>query len=206
MDIIWHGHACFTLKGDRATVVTDAYNGLGTTLPKLKADILSLGDELGIKNGEVAPVDGDPKVLDWPGEFEVAGVSIESFPTDTNEGLIFMFYIDGIRVCHLSSLAHEISDELVERIGDIDVLLLPVGGGDVLDGKAAQKVLEALEPRVVIPMYHAAADSKLNIDLPTEFLKAMGKTELDPVDKYVAKGRSALPEETMEVVLLNPIC
>ncbi len=116
MDIIWHGHSCFTLKGKNATIVTDPYEGLGTKLPKLKADIMTLSDELAEQKGSVADVDGEAKLLDWPGEFEVSGVSIEAFSAERfNKGEevngkgnvnIFVFVIDEVKICHLSGLAH----------------------------------------------------------------------------------------------------
>lgn len=215
MDIIWHGHSCFTIKGKKTTIVTDPYEGLGVQLPKLKADVITLGDELAETKASVAEVEGNPTVLDWPGEFEVSGVSVEAFSADRfarngDKGdhgnvNIFVFLVDGIKVCHLSGLCHELSDELVDRIGDIEVLLLPVGGGDVLDGKTAQKLVEDIEPRVVIPMYFTTDKSEMNIKGPEEFLKIIGKTELQPVAKYSIDSKSGLLEGTMEFVLLETV-
>jgi len=212
MDITWHGHSCFTIKGEDATLVTDPYDELGNSLPKLQADIVTLGDELAASTGKIREIE-DAKVLDWPGEFEVSNIAIESFSAErfAKEGSlegenvnIFVFVVDGIKICHLSGLAHELSDELLNHIGDIDILLIPIGGGDVLDGKTAQKVVEAIEPRIVIPMYYSATDSKLKIDGPAEFLKAIGKTGLEAEGKLSVKERSALPDGAMEFVLLAP--
>ncbi len=213
MDITWHGHSGFTIKGQDATVVTDPYDGLGSNLPKLKADILALGDVLAQSKGTLAKVEGEPKTLDWPGEFEVSGVSIEAFSAQrfaTDEGVkgedvnLFVFVVDGIKICYLSGLSHDLSDELIDRIGDVDVLLLPVGGGDVLEGKVAHKLMEAIEPRIVIPMYYAATKTNLTLGDASEFLKAVGKTELQAEEKFSIKGRSSLPEGVMEFVLLEP--
>lgn len=198
MDIIWHGHACFTIKGKDATLVTDPFE-LGSKLPKLKADVVSLSGE-----GKIPEIEGTAKVLDWPGEFEVSDVAIVSLAPNGEESIIFTFALDGIRICHLGFLSHELSDEVLDRIGDVDVLLLPVGGGPVLDGKMAQKVMEAIEPRVVIPMLFGATESELKLTGPEEFLKAIGKTELEPREKYSLNGRSSLPEGNMEFVVLTP--
>ena len=199
MDITWHGHSCFTIKGKDATIVTDPFEGLGVKLPKLKADIVSLSGE-----GEIGEVDGNPKVLDWPGEFEVSNVAIESIcPLGENLN-IFIFALDGIKICHLSYLSHELSEELVNQIGEVDILMVPVGGSEVLDGKTAQKVVEAIEPRVVIPMLYAGTETKLNIGGIADFLKAMGKTATEPMEKYTLSSRSSLPEDRMDFVLLEP--
>ncbi|QQR54708.1 MBL fold metallo-hydrolase [Candidatus Peregrinibacteria bacterium] len=198
MDIIWHGHSCFSLKGKDATIVTDPFK-LGAELPKLKADIVTLSGE-----GKTEEVEGDPKILDWPGEFEVSDVAIVSLAPNGGESNIFTFALDGIRICHLGYLSHEISDEVIDQIGDVDVLLLPVGGEIVLDGKLAQKVMEAIEPRVVIPMLYSASASDLKLSGAEEFLKAVGKTELEARDKYTIGARSALPDGNMEFILLTP--
>lgn len=211
MDITWHGHSCFTIRGKEATIVTDPFVGLGTPLPKLKADVVTLSGE-----GEIAEFEGlteagkspeagkGPKILDWPGEFEISNVSIEAFPPNGEPMNFFIFVLDGIKICHLAYLSHELSDEVLDHIGDVDVLMVPVGGSEVLDGKTAQKVVEAIEPRVVIPMLYAATDTKLKIGGAEEFLKAMGKTEREPVEKFSISSRSSLPEESMEFVLLAP--
>lgn len=199
MDITWHGHSCFTIKGKDATVVTDPFEGLGVKLPKLKADIVSVSGE-----GEIAEVDGNPKVLNWPGEFEVSNVAIEALCPLGENLSIFIFALDGIKICHLSYLSHELTEELIDKIGEVDVLMIPVGGSEVLDGKLAQKVVEAIEPRVVIPMLYAATETKLNIGGIAEFLKAMGKTQVEPMEKFSLGSRSSLPEDRMEFALLTP--
>ncbi len=204
MDITWHGHSCFSIKGKDASVVTDPYVNLGNSLPKLKANIVTLAAERSDHESDIASVEGDPKILDWPGEFEVSGVSIESLNPNGDKEMIFLFQIDGIKIAHLSHLSHELSDDILDRLGDVDILLVPVGGNIVLDGKTAQKVVEAIEPRVVIPMFYAATETKLKISGPEEFLKAVGKTELEPVEKFSVSARSSLPEESMEFVLLSP--
>lgn len=199
MDITWHGHSCFTIKGKDATIVTDPFEGLGVKLPKLKADIVSVSGE-----GEIAEVDGNPKVLNWPGEFEVSNVAIEALCPLGENFSIFIFALDGIKICHLGYLSHELTEELIDKIGEVDVLMIPVGGAEVLDGKLAQKVVEAIEPRVVIPMLYAATETKLNIGGAAEFLKAMGKTQVEPMEKFSLGSRSSLPEDRMEFALLTP--
>lgn len=199
MDIIWHGHSCFTIKGKDATIVIDPFEGLGTKLPKFKADIVSLSGE-----GEIAELDGNPKILNWPGEFEVSNVAIESICPLGEAFNIFIFALDGIKICHLSYLSHELTEELVNQIGEVDVLMIPVGGAEVLDGKTAQKVVEAIEPRVLIPMLYSATETKLNIGGVQDFLKAMGKTEVQSVEKYSIGARSSLPEDRMDFVMLTP--
>lgn len=198
MDILWHGHTCFTIKGKSATIVTDPFE-LGSKLPKLKADIVSLSEEK-----EVLEVEGEPKILDWPGEFEVSDVAIEAIRPEGEESSIFIFAIDGIKICHLGFLSHELHDDVLDHIGDVDILMIPVGGGSVLDAKTAQKVVEAIEPRVVIPMLYNATETSLDIKGAEEFLKALGKMGQETVEKYSVAGRASLPDGSMGFVVLEP--
>lgn len=212
MDILWHGNAAFTLKGKHATIAVDPYTDFGFKLSSVKADILALGDALGAENGKLVELKEEPKLLDWPGEFEVSGVAIEAFDAaryvsegkEATQATIFLFVMDGIKICHLSSLGHEITDDLIDRIGDVDVLLLPVGGNPVMDAKTAQIVMDAIEPRVVIPMYFAGGENPLGLKGPEEFLKLVGKANLESTDKWSVSGRSGLPEGVMDFVLLEP--
>ena len=116
MDITWHGHSCFTIKGKSATIVTDPFE-LGTKLPKLKAEIVSLSSE-----EKTTEVEGEPKLLDWPGEYEVSDVAIEALQPEGEESNTFIFAIDGIKICHLGYLSHELHDDVLDHIGDVDIL------------------------------------------------------------------------------------
>lgn len=199
MEITWYGNSCFQIKGSDATVVADAYTD--TKVSKLKANILVLGDEAAQEKGNVAELEENPRIIDWPGEFEVSGVSIESYPAHAyskSEVLknqnVFVFTIDGFRVCTLSSLNHDVSDDLLDKLGEVDVLIIPVGGKNVLDTKTAQTIIEEIDPRIIVPSC---------FESPAEFLKANGKTDLQTVPKLVVKGKSELMQDGAQIVLLE---
>lgn len=182
MEIIWHGKSGFTLKGSEAIVVLEPEND------NVKANVAlcQLNSTCAIK---------DAKILSWPGEFEVSGVSIETIPCGKLN--LFVFSIDNIRVCSLSTLSEDLTEQIFERIGDIDILMLPVGGKDVINTKQAQTIVEEIDPRVCILSSYEGA--------PSEFLKTIGKTELMPIEKFIVKSRSELPEDKTEFILLQQI-
>jgi len=222
MDIIWHGHSSFTIKGSKVTMVTDPYNDHGIKLPKLSANVVLLSDSMMDNEGSsVAPVEGEPFMADLPGEYEVGGALIDGFNAShftkskeeemQNEDkaaggdiVVFSILMEGIRICHLSGLGHNLTGDLTEKIGDVDILLVPVGGNLVLDAKKAHNVIETIEPRIVIPMYYNTPGSTLDLAGVDEFLKEMSKANAEPQDKLQIKGRSSLPDENMEIVILNP--
>lgn len=192
MDIIWHGNSTYTFKGKNATLLSDPFE---KSLKNLKADIV-----LQSKEGEIAELDGSPKIIDWPGEFEIMNVSIESIPSttpDQNPINIFVFTLDGLRICNLGPLSNDLTDELLESIGDIDILLVPTGSDKLIDVKHAQTIIEEIDPRLVVIMCFDNSCS--------EFLKAFGKTTLEVQEKLTIKSKSELPQEKMEFVLLKAV-
>lgn len=218
MTITYHGHSCFTLRGKVGTVVTDPFsNDIGLTLPNLSADLVTMSHNHGDHNN-VAAVSGTarrekPFVIDHLGEYEVGGISVfgvKSFHDDV-EGVergpnaIFTIVVDGVRVCHLGDLGHELTETQINQIGNVDVLLVPVGGFYTIDAKQAVKVARAIDPYYVVPMHYKTDkhDAKKFGELTgvAEFLKEMGADEVAPVDKLKVESER-LPEE-MEIVVLE---
>jgi L-ascorbate metabolism protein UlaG (beta-lactamase superfamily) len=200
MEITWYGNSCFALKGRDSTVLTDPYTELGGSLPNLKVNLITLASSID-SGGKIIKAEG-AKILDWPGEFEVAGIAVEAW--EVNGVNVFSFVLDGFHVCHLSGIQDVLPDSVVEQIGDVDILLIPVGGANlVLSPKQASQVVDAIEPRIVIPMYFSSEASKLDLNGPEEFLKLVAKPELQAQASFVIKSRSELPEDKMDFVLLE---
>lgn len=216
MQITYLGHSCFKLKGKTGTVVTDPYNEKGVygiSMPRVAADIVTVSHQHRGHNA-IEKIKGTATrdkafVIDFPGEYEVGGISVFGTKTyhDQSNGqekganLIFKILIDGITVCHLGDLAHPLNDEQLKAIGSIDVLFLPVGGPSSLMGEAAVKVAQAISPNYLIPMHFA--DAAYPADAPLkridDFFQAYGTTVVAEEKLNVEKER--LPEE-MQLVLL----
>ena len=182
----------------------DPYKQEGVLLKKTKADLITLGDENLTGKTDLVDLEKEARTFDWPGEFEMSGVNFEAFsakdyPTEAGvkgeNALVFVYVVDGFKIAHLSALSHEVSDKLIDKIGDVDVLMIPVGGGDLLEDKTAQILIESIEPRIVIPMGSQDASG---------LLKLMNKTELTPEPKLTLKKRADLPVDNMNVMLLEP--
>ena len=95
------------------------------------------------------------------------------------------------------------TDEQLEKIDSVDVLMIPVGGVYTIDSSVAQKIIGQIEPRMVIPMHYALPKLKIGLDDVSKFLKTMGKNSIVPQDKLTVKA-SALPKDGMEIVVLQP--
>ncbi|MDQ5951797.1 MAG: hypothetical protein QG639_1078 [Patescibacteria group bacterium] len=216
MTITYHGHSCFKIKGKRGTIVTDPYSEyVGFPLPSLSADIVTVSHQHPDHNAS-NKVGGTarrtkPFIIDSAGEYEVGGISVFGVPsfhddskgTERGRNTIFTIFVDGLRVCHLGDLGHELTETAIEEIGEVDVLLVPVGGVYSLDPVRAVKTIRALEPSIVIPMHFKTDMHKQDLfgELKTlsDFLKEYG-VEVAPVEKLdLDEGNS--PEETEVVVL-----
>lgn len=216
MDITYHGHSAFKLKGNAGTVVTDPFDSyIGFSMPNLSADIVTVSHQHQDHNA-VAKVKGTarrnkPFVIEEVGEYEVGGISIFGVKTfhDANGGvergtnIVFTIVLDDIRVCHLGDLGHELTSDQLSEIGPVDVVLCPVGGVYTIDPATAVKTIHALEPSVCIPMHYKTSQhvDQVFSELSTldDFIKAYG-AEVKPVEK-LQLSKNRLPEETELVVL-----
>jgi L-ascorbate metabolism protein UlaG (beta-lactamase superfamily) len=207
MEITWHGELCFTLKGKKTTVVIDPLDNGKHLLKKVKADTVLLTNDYYQKMEKLVDGSKDAKIFSWPGEYEVKGAAIIGIPVytsqkeegDTAKGRIvaFSMMIDDIRLCHLGLLGEDLDDDTLSKIGDVDILMVPIAGTHSLDSKKAHAVIEAIEPRLVIPMNYKE-------DQIDTMLKEMGIAEPKKFDVYDIKSKSQLPEEITDFVLLNP--
>lgn len=216
MEITYHGHSCFKLKGAVGTVVTDPYqDAVGFSLPNLSADVITVSHDHPDHNAitKIRPSARRERsfVIESNGEYEVGGISVFGTQTyhDASGGsergvnTVFTIVIDEIRVCHLGDLGHELTTEQLAEIGAVDVVLCPVGGVYTINAELAVKTIHALEPGIAIPMHYKNPDHNPSVygdltDLPV-FLKAFG-AEVKPSDKLKLE-KSKLPEETELVVL-----
>lgn len=216
MTITYNGHSSFKLKDTTGTVVTDPFSAdTGLSFPNVSADIVTVSHDHHDHN-QINQVRGTvrrkkPFIIDTPGEYEVADVSVFGVKTyhDDQEGAerglntVFTILLDEIRVCHLGDLGHELTPEQVAKIGLVDVLLCPVGGVYTIDPKTAIKAIKALEPSIVIPMHYKTPEHNPKIfgelATVTDFLQEYG-VEVSTEDKLNIS-RSKLPEETEVVVL-----
>jgi len=214
------GHSAFQIKGKRGTVVMDPYHpAVGFTLPILTADVVTVShqhaDHNDISKITSASHREKPFIITEPGEYEVAGISVfgvESFH-DNSQGVergrntIYTIMVDELRVCHLGDLGHELTSELIEQIGAVDVVFCPVGGIYTIDAAAAVKTIHQLEPAYAIPMHYRTDrhDEKVYADVTDlgTFLKEYGMEPQPQPKLHLEKG--VLPEETELVVLASKV-
>jgi len=204
MDITWYGLSCFRLRDKNITIVTDPYDkSAGLRLPRLKADVVTLS----CRNNDcdyVAAVGGEPFLVDGPGEYEfkstfVTGIALPGNGTQ-ERNTVYVYEFAETRVCHLGHLKKVPSQAQVEEIGDVDLVLIPVGGKDTIDARQAAEVISLIEPAIVVPMYYQLPGLSLDLDSVDRFLQEMGAKGVEPEESLRVTSRN-MPEDTQVVIL-----
>ena len=146
-----------------------------------KADIVLLGE-----------LEDEPthERISWPGEYDISGIAIRGIGHDEGQRVSFAVDMDGVRIGFLASPLHDWSDHELELLGNIDILCFPAD-----DPKLAQKLIDNIDPRVLIPLSNG--DAKMY----EEVLKVSGAQGKTPEAEYKLKG--SLPQEGREVVVLK---
>ena len=209
MDITWLGHSCFRIRGSHATVIADPYSpSLGYSLGKPSAHIVCVSHQ---HPGHcyVQGIGGGPRLITGPGEYEISGVLIIGIATfhdqeggrKRGKNTVYIIEIDEVSVCHLGDLGHVLTAEQVEELGNVDVLLLPVGGVSTINAPMAAEVVRQLEPKIVIPMHYKTEALSRELEPVERFLKEIGVKEANLQPK-LSISRSSLPDST-QVFLLN---
>ncbi|HDD56909.1 MAG TPA: Zn-dependent hydrolase, partial [Thermoplasmatales archaeon] len=155
LQIRWHGHACFEITND-ITIVTDPHDGksIGLPTPSVKGDIILVShDHYDHNSVKTVEKEGSIVVRDL-GKKTIRGIEIEGIESFHDEergakrgkNIIFKFKVDGITFCHLGDLGHVPDEELLEKIGKVDVLFIPVGGTFTIDADSAWETANLIDP------------------------------------------------------------
>jgi L-ascorbate metabolism protein UlaG (beta-lactamase superfamily) len=208
MEITWLGHSCFLIRGKEKTIITDpCHPDLGYRLGEPEADIVTVS-HFHPGHSYIKGVADEPKQIKSPGEYETGGIFITGVATfhDDKKGelkgknTIYVIEMDGITLCHLGDLGHPLGPNLVEELGDVDILLLPVGEVSTIPVDTAVEIVRQLEPPIVIPMHYKTKAFTGNLSLVDKFLDKMSIRELEAKPKLSITA-SSLPTTTQTIVL-----
>lgn len=226
MQIIWHGQSCFQIltprnKGEQTSIVIDPFDeSLGLRIPKLEADILLITNNHPDHNNVRAVLGTHPGVspfvISGPGEYEIKNVFIQGIPSwydsaqskEKEQNTIYTLRVEDLKLCHLGGLGQkELAEEQLDRIGEVDILMIPIGGIFTISAKEAIKIMSQIEPKITIPMHYQIP--KLNppaggkLDGVDKFLKSLGVKSIEPQNKLSIKKKDISPEEA-KVIVLKP--
>ena len=217
MQIIWKGQSCFEItsqpvKNGQIKIVIDPYSEeIGLRVSKLEADVLLITHGH-YDHNNVKAVGGNPFLIQGPGEYEVKDVYVQGIPSwhdarsgaERGENIIYTIETEGLKVCHLGDFGeNELSDEQLEKIGEVDILMIPVGGSFTISAKEALKVISQIEPKITLPMHYDLPKLKVKLDGVDKFLKMLGIKSAQAMAKLSVKKKDLSSEEA-KIVLLQP--
>lgn len=184
--IEYFGHSSFGISDSEGMkIVTDPYDPMvGYKFPSISTQILTLSHDH-FDHNYVAALKRYYMLLNGAaGSFTSGDIKIEGFASwhDTTQGSergpnsIYTYEINKIKVCHLGDLGHELSKELIKNIGEVDVLMIPVGGFFTINSDEAVKVINSINPKVVLPMHYG-----------TDVIVPVFEDTLAPVEDFNSK-------------------
>ncbi len=219
MQIVWYGQSCFKIVSKDKTIIVDPFlKDTGLTPPRGKADIVMLSNNL-VKSSDFS-FDNAFFVYD-AGEYEIGGVQINGFSVfhkDKDENLfkksiIYTFNIDGVNFCHLTDASEKQVLEVLDRLGEVNVLFLPIGGKHKIDGKEidtlnseeALSIVSEIDPQLVIPMMFKIPKLKIELDSEDKFLKSVGLAKESAKDRFSFKKKDLSPDKREFILMKTQI-
>ncbi len=222
MTINWFGQSFFKIttknsKGEDVVIAIDPFNkDYGLKVPtKFGADIVLISHDHKdhnnvdlIKGTNLSP---KPFVISGPGEYEIKEVMIYGIPgfhddkqgEERGEITMFLIEIEGIWLAHLSDLGQKtLENGQLEKLQQVDVLMIPVGGTFTIDAKEASKIISQIEPRVIIPMHYKISGLKLDLDGVDKFIKEQGINP-EEVEGKLKITKKDLPTEDTKLFILK---
>jgi L-ascorbate metabolism protein UlaG (beta-lactamase superfamily) len=190
MKITWHGGSTIELETRKQRAILNPIDEKQTE--KVKLVVHGLTDKKHITPEEAL-------MVDWPGEYDMTGFAFKGVEVHGKEktSTVYSFQSKAGNVLWLGELSDYPDDAVIEAIGEVHILIIPVGAKDVLDAKKAYKLVEQLEPLVVIPICFGEERDGLSA-----FLKEM-EVKLPEAQKSYECKKSVFGGDQMELVILE---
>lgn len=209
MKIEYFGHSCFLLTSEDGTrLVVDPYTGIGYEMAQVTADfvVCSHGH---YDHTYTEGVTGARAVISEVGEYKLGGIEAigHSCFHDDKRGTIrgkntaFVFKADGVSVCHMGDIGEHCSVSFVQNLGKVDVLLIPVGGNYTVDVAGALEYMDAILPKITIPMHYALEGGKIDIAPLHDFIN-QAEDRGYKITKGTALDTRLLPNECAKEILI----
>jgi hypothetical protein len=207
MQISYFGLGSFKITNKNYTAIINPFSkDSGLTPPRGATDLVMLSDATDELHSFTQSLTGDPFIIDTPGEFDVKDFAVNALPIWHDKRLITAHLIqtEGMTVLNLGNVSElKLNEDELEDLGDVDILLVPVGGNSVMDYDRAAKAVNMIEPKIVIPMDYKMDGLKVTLETNEKFLKQLGN-KFETMDKLTMKKKD-LPEEGMRVIVLETL-
>lgn len=198
-EIEYKGGNCVVISTKKGTIITDPKLSLVGLKDLTLKDNVELATE-----ARFALNSPDARLsIEGPGEYGVANFDIRGIAaqrhldaeTDPLISTIYRVEVGDVRIAVIGNIYEKLSDEQLEEIGIVDILVIPVGGnGYTLDATGAAGLVRKIDPKAVIPVHYA--DRALKYEVAQDSLELFVKELGAPVEetaKYKVKTAAGLP-------------
>lgn len=203
LQIRWHGHSCFEIANE-VTLVTDPHDGksIGIHAPNVTGDIILVSHDHYDHNSVKSVEKEGSKVITDTRKRNISNVEIKGIESFHDEcrgekrgsNIIYKFTMEDITLCHMGDLGHDLDEDTVQKIGDVDILFIPIGGTFTLDAKQAWRIIKKVKPRIAVPMHYKIGGLSLPITGIEPFLEE-SNYEILKVGNEIDIEKEDLPEE-----------
>ena len=200
MVITYYGAGCFKVQsGETVLAFNPPSKESEFKSPRFASDIVLVSsnhkDYNGWENIPGKAEGGKPFVANGQGEYEISGIYIKGIGSNGHGNTVYTLTLEDISICHLGALSKEMDPSLKEAVGEVDILFIPIGGGELLDPQKAAGAAIHLEAKIVIPMNYNESQLK-------QFIKEFGADKTESLEKLTIKKKD-LVEKKGEVVVLK---
>lgn len=216
VEIKWYGHAFFTITLSNGYVIAiDPHDGIsiGLKRPRVEADlILVTHDHFDHNAIDIARKNGTRIFKNFYGEANIDNILIKGYRSfhdkvggkRRGENTVYKLMVEGINIAHLGDIGHIITEELINELRDLDVLMIPVGGVYTIGPDEAWETVSLLKPRITIPMHYWIKGLTLPLHRINDFLAYVKKIRVVRLDSNTLSLDPAnLPEEPI-IAILSP--
>jgi L-ascorbate metabolism protein UlaG (beta-lactamase superfamily) len=216
MQIHYFGLSSFKITTKDATVITDPFDKeSGLLSPRGAADIIILSEKNNQLYNAVSGFSGEPFMVDDAGEYDLKGVTVTGIPLkqgdDANKDgkpryvTAELIEAEDMRILNLTHIREfNMKEDDVESLGEIDILIVPIGGNSVMTAKDAAKVVHEIEPKIVIPSHYATDGLKLSYEKVDSFIKEMGGKS-ETMEKLLIKKKDLDTDQIKKVIVLEAL-
>ncbi|MBQ5801993.1 MAG: MBL fold metallo-hydrolase [Clostridia bacterium] len=198
LSIEYLGHSAFLLRSEEGRFVTDPFDEIGYEMPKVKAQFVTVSHGH-YDHCNAMAVQGVEEV--FTEAYSYLGGVVEGFSTwhDDKGGAIrgantlFKLRLGGVTLCHMGDIGELPTPEILQFLHGVDVLLIPVGGVYTINAAGAKAYVDAVKPKIVIPMHYYDEESTIDIHPVEEFLSLFPK---EKVSLY--EGKYQIEEEELQ--------
>lgn len=200
MHLSWLGNTAVKIQTKPSeqdvTIIIDPYKPDAGNFPRNLSTDIAL-----YTNGEKNAISvGTPFVMTTPGECETKDVLISAAQGDEPGKILYRIDSEDLSVGHLGMQKKDLTDAQLEVLSGVDILFVPVGGGESYDVSAAVKAINTIEPRIIIPINYQSENNP-KADKVENFLREMGASNVKPEKKVIIKAKDLPQEETKIIVL-----